>query len=399
MSQRMKAPLWLAIGVVLGIGASAVLAAYAARPTNPVPHLPWQEANFFAEVYARVRSDYIEARSDEQLMQDAVRGMVVGLDPYSAYLDPKEFDAMRAGTSGEYAGIGIEVSTDDGQLKVLAVIADAPAEQAGMRADDQVIAVDDVPVDPARVQESVERLRGKVGEAVQVRVRRSGTAQPLEFRLVRRKVHVASVKAQTLEPGLAYVAINQFNEGTGDELVKTLEQLQRERPLRGLLLDLRNNPGGVLESAVAVADVFLEKGVIVTAQGRAADAAFSRSAEPGDLLNGAPVVVLVNGGAASAAEIVAGALKDHKRATLVGATTYGKGSVQSVMPLARGGALKLTTARYLTPSGININGHGIAPDVALTRLSAAPPATPGQAKALDDAEVRMALASLREKVK
>jgi carboxyl-terminal processing protease len=259
-----------------------------------------------------------------------------------------------------------------------------------------VVAVDGVAVDAAHLDEAVERLRGKPGAHVKLTISRADTPKPLEFDLVRRKVQVHSVKADLLEPGYGYVRVSQFTETTADDFVAAIKDLQNRASLRGLVLDLRNNPGGVLEAAVAVADVFLDSGVIVTAQGRATGADFAMQAQPGDVLNGAPITVLVNGGSASASEIVAGALKDHARAKLVGQTTYGKGTVQSVIPLEQGGALKLTTSRYHTPSGATIQQRGIAPDVALANLAHLDSAAGEQSKLLgDDPELRAALDTLK----
>jgi carboxyl-terminal processing protease len=320
----------------------------------------------------------------------------VGLDQYSSYLDAREYAEMRLNTSGAYSGVGIEISLDAGLLKVVAAIDDSPAARAGIRGGDIVVAVDGVAVDPAHLDDAVERLRGKPGAHVKLTIRRADNPQTLEFDLVRRKVQVNSVKADVLEPGYGYVRVSQFTETTADDFLAAIKALQSGPPMRGLVLDLRNNPGGVLEAAVAVADIFLDSGVIVTAQGRALGADFKMQAQPGDLLNSAPITVLMNGGSASASEIVAGALKDHARAKLVGQTTYGKGSVQTVVPLEQGGALKLTTSRYHTPSGATIQQRGIAPDVALTDLAQTPPATSGQSKLLaDDAELRVALATLK----
>jgi carboxyl-terminal processing protease len=277
---------------------------------------------------------------------------------------------------------------------VLSALDDSPAARAGILGGDVVVAVDDVAVDTKRLEASVERMRGKPGERVKLTVRREQRAELLHFDLVRRKVHVTSVKAELLEPGFGYVRIAQFSDTTADDFTAALRDLQKgdANTLRGVVLDLRGNPGGVLEAAVAVADAVLEAGPIMSAEGRAVDSRFAMSATPGDVLKGAPIAVLVNSNSASGSEIVAGALKDRKRATLLGQTTYGKGSVQSVIPLSQGGALKLTTSRYHTPSGATIHERGIEPDVVLGNVSQAPPPAPGASKLLaDDGELRIAL--------
>ncbi len=396
MFPALRTPLTLAVGMLLGV---CLTFGYSVLAARAVPSLPWQQANLFAEVYERVRRDYIEEISDERLMNGAVRGLLSGLDQYSLYMDAREYDEMRVNTSGAYSGVGIEISLGNGQLQVTAAIEGSPAARAGIRGGDMVIAVDAITVDPANLESAVDRLRGKPGAHVKLTISRVGVPQPLQFDLVRRKVQLHSVKAELLEPGYAYVSVSQFSETTADDLRAAINTLQKPEPLRGLVLDLRNNPGGVLEAAVAIADDFLDSGVIVTAQGRTADANFAMQAQAGDVLQGAPMTVLVNGGSASAAEIVAGALKDHGRAQLIGQTTYGKGSVQSVVSLATGGALKLTTSRYYTPSGASIQQRGITPDIVLAHVAAPPTASNAQSNPLTgDAEVRIALDKLKTKI-
>ncbi len=399
MSLRLRPlPLFI-VGITLGTGISLGLTAWAAHDAR-APVLAWQNAQLFAEVYQNIKQDYVEEISDEKLMGAAIRGTVSGLDPYSAYLDPKEFEEMRLNTAGAYSGVGIEISTAEHSIKVLAAIDDSPAAHAGIREGDIVIAIDNVPVDAANLNDSVERMRGESGSQVTLSIQRAA-AKPFAVVLTRGTVQMHSVKHEMLEPGYGYVRISQFNENTGVEFSHELAALQTKGPLLGLVLDLRNNPGGVLDAAVAVADAMLDSGTIVTADGRAADAKFEMKAHAGDLLNNAPIAILVNGGSASAAEIVAGALKDNQRAVLIGQTTYGKGSVQSVLPLSGGGAIKLTTSHYYTPSGASINHHGIVPDVVLDDLAKQAPPIPTSASKLlrDDAEVRVALAKLRSKVR
>ena len=355
-----------------------------------------------AEVLQHVRREYVEDISDEQLLDAAIRGMVADLDPHSAYLDPSEFNEIRISTTGEYSGVGIEVALEEGLVKVVAPIEDSPAERAGVRTGDTIIAVDGVIVNVENLDDAIGRMRGKVGTSVKITIARSDTPDPLEFTLARSSVQVHSVKKELLEPGFGYVRISHFSETTSNDLERAVAALRKQNgpALRGLVLDLRNNPGGVLEAAAGVSDAFLEDGVIVTANGRAPDAKFEMDAQPGDVMGGAPIIVLVNGGSASASEIVAGALKDHHRATLVGRQTYGKGSVQTVMPLSDGHAIKLTTSRYFTPSGASIHEKGITLNVVVEQKdieaqgNVDSPAAHG--KLGEDYELRLALGMLKD---
>jgi len=362
----------LATGILLGVGLSVGLSVQADKSSDTEPAskrsttLPWQDARLLAEVLEHVRSEYVDDISDQDLIEGAIRGMVADLDPHSAFLDPEELDEIRISTAGEYSGVGIEVALDHGAVKVVSPLEGGPAARAGVKSGDKILSVDDSPVNAADLDDVIERMRGKLGSSVRITVAREQVPQPLHFTLTRSNVQVHSVKSQLLEPGLGYVKITHFSETTTPDLQAALQSLRKRSGGElsgGLVLDLRDNPGGVLEAGVDVADVFLDQGVIVTANGRAADATFEMDAEPGDDLHGAPLIVLVNGGSASASEIVAGALQDHHRATLVGQQTYGKGSVQTVMPLSDGYAIKLTTSRYFTPSGASINKTGIHPDV------------------------------------
>jgi carboxyl-terminal processing protease len=386
----------LAVGIALGL-ASAVLAD---KPAAPGADVPWADARTLAEVLERVKHDYVNPVDDHQLLQAAIRGMVSSLDPYSAYLDGDEYDEVKISSSGQYSGVGIEVSMEDEEVVVVSPLEGSPAAQAGIRSGDIIATIDGVPVNTTSLADTIGRMRGKEGTSVKIGVLREGSSEPLQFTLKRSRVELRSVKAELLEPGMGYVRISQFSETTGDDLDAALKDLRKRNgaaPLKGLVLDLRNNPGGVLEAAVSVSDTFLESGVIVTAKGRTPESKFEMDATPGDALNGAPIVVLVNGGSASAAEIVAGALKDNHRAKLMGRTTFGKGSVQTVIPLPGDRAVKLTTSLYCTPSGISINHRGIAPDIELPRDSA-PPGAPVSADAplLErDAEVRRAVQELK----
>jgi carboxyl-terminal processing protease len=365
-----------AVGLMAGLGLSVGRTVQADRgiqqppqrdDANNGPNAPvrWQDARLLAEVLEHVREDYIESISDEELIAAAIKGLVADLDPHSAFLNPEQLNDMRISTTGEYSGIGIEVAADNGMVRVVAPMEGGPAERAGVRAGDRILAVDDTPVDPEKLEETIDRMRGKLGSVVKLTLSRPPETTPLEFSLTRAKVHVSSVKARLAEPGLGYVRITHFSETTAPDLERAIASLTKQNggKLAGLVLDLRDNPGGLLDAGVAVADAFLDEGVIVSADGRARDARFVMTAHEGDLLGGAPLTVLVNRDSASASEIVAGALRDHKRATLIGRQTYGKGSVQTVVPLSGGHAIKLTTSRYYTPSGASIHEKGITPDV------------------------------------
>ena len=399
---RSRTLLALIAGVVLGLCGALALGALAERPREAprtAAALNWSEANLFAEVYERIKREYVDDVDDQALMEKAVRGMVAALDPHSAYLDNDEFNEIRLSTMGSYPGVGIEVVAANGVVKVLKPIEGSPAREAGILAGDAIVRIDGTEIG-ADLAGALARMRGSSGSLVRLSIRRDGTPALMEFAVHRAQVEVHSVAWQTLEPGYGYVRITTFSETTPEDLKKAILDLKRDNPagIRGLILDLRNNPGGVLESGVAVADDFLESGVIVTADGRTPDARFQMDATPGDLIDGAPLVVLVNAGSASASEIVAGALKDHGRALLVGRRTYGKGSVQTVMPLLRGGAVKLTTSRYFTPSGASIHGKGLMPDVPEDGPGGAPAELQaGESGALSarDADVRVGLNTLK----
>jgi carboxyl-terminal processing protease len=391
----------LLLGVGFGIGLSLALArgVLADKPAAPRDELPWQDARMLADVLERVKHDYVNPVDDHQLLQAAIRGMVSSLDPYSAYLDGEEYDEVKISSSGEYSGVGIEVSMEDEEVVVVSPFEGSPAAVAGIRSGDVIASIDGIPVNTTALADTIGRMRGKEGTSVKIGILREGSAEPLQFTLKRSRVELHSVKSELLEPGMGYVRISQFSETTGDDLDAALKDLRKRNgaALKGLVLDLRNNPGGVLEAAVSVSDTFLDSGVIVTAKGRTPESKFEMDATPGDALNGAPIVVLVNGASASAAEIVAGALKDNRRAKLMGRTTFGKGSVQTVIPLSGDRAIKLTTSLYYTPSGISINHRGITPDIELER-DPKPPSMPVPADApllQRDAEVRRAVQELK----
>jgi len=329
--------------------------------------LPLDDLNTFAEIFGRIKSDYVDQVEDRALLKGAIRGMLSGLDPHSAYLDAEEYRELQVGTSGEFGGLGIEVGQEDGFIKVIAPIDDTPAQRAGLLAGDLIVRIDNRPVKGMSLDDAVSMMRGKAGTAIELTILRAGTDQPFKVELIRDVIHVVSVKSRLLAPGFGYVRIAHFQSRTTEDLLNALSSLRTENgaELKGLVLDLRNNPGGVLNSAVAVSDAFLVEGLIVYTKGRVEDSALEFKAGPDDVLAGAPLVVLVNGGSASASEIVAGALQDHKRAIIMGAQTFGKGSVQTIIPIDDVSALKLTTALYYTPSGRSIQAEGISPDISL----------------------------------
>jgi len=386
----------VAAGALLGAGVMLAYGVSANRepPPGPPPAAQSRAASLLDEVARHVRSEYVDAVSGDQLDLAAVDGMIASLDPHSAFLDPAEYEAMRVSTSGHYSGVGIEVAEQDGRIVVVTPIEGSPADRAGVRAGDVLLEIDGQPVEAGRLDDAIERMRGFVGSAVRLVVGRAGEPEPLQFALERSDVHVRTVRSESLPGRYGYVRITHFNDATPGDLGVQLSALQADAPLAGLVLDLRGNPGGVLESAVRVADDFLVSGVIVRADGRTADARFEMLATDGDLLRQAPLVVLIDRGSASGAEIVAGALRDHGRATLMGERTFGKGSVQTVMPLRDGQALKLTTSRYFTPSGASIHDRGIEPDVSLARLVQPVPAL---RDAQQDPAVQAALQYLRDR--
>ena len=382
----------LMLGTALGFALATSSGVLAARRPD-VADLPRQDARLLAEVMERIKEEYVDPVDDHELMQHAVRGMVSGLDAHSEFLDQADLEDLMVASEGSYSGVGIEVSYEDGLIIVVAPIEGSPAERAGLATGDIIVAIDGREVRTVGLAESVGRMRGEPGTRVRVTIDRDGYAEPLDFTIERAEIELRSVRRAMLEPGYGYLRVSQFSETTPQELRQAVTALRAEagRPLSGAVLDLRGNPGGVLEAGVEVADLFLDRGLIVSASGRTREARFRMEATPGDALGSAPIVVLVNGGSASASEIVAGALRDNGRATLVGRTTFGKGSVQTVLPLSGGRAVKLTTSRYYTPSGTSIHEHGIEPDVVLPRADARPGA---DAPAVDP-EVMAALAQLK----
>nr|VFK15208.1 MAG: carboxyl-terminal processing protease [Candidatus Kentron sp. LPFa]VFK30954.1 MAG: carboxyl-terminal processing protease [Candidatus Kentron sp. LPFa] len=353
----------LSLGILLGFFLALNQGVFADK--NQQASLPLEKLRIFTEIFGKIKSDYVEPLQDEILLENAIEGMISGLDPHSSYLKPDEYKDLQEGTSGEFGGLGIEFTMEDGFVKVITPIDDTPAKRAGVQAGDLIIRLDDVPIKGMKISEAVKTMRGEPDTRITLTILREGRQKPIEITIVRDIIRVKSVKSKTLEPGLGYLRITQFQSKTSSFLRSALSKLKQENQdsLDGLVLDLRNNPGGILDAAVEVADAFLKKGKIVYTKGRRDDARLEFNAKPTDILKGAPMVVLVNGGSASASEIVAGALQDHKRALIVGEKTFGKGSVQTILPMKNGDALKLTTARYFTPSGTSIQATGISPDI------------------------------------
>ena len=326
----------------------------------------YRQLNLFGDVFERVRSDYVEKPDDTKLIETAISGMLTGLDPHSSYMDAKSFKDMQVQTRGEFGGLGIEVTMEDGLIKVVSPIDDTPASKAGILANDIITNIDDDAVQGLTLNQAVEKMRGPVNTKIKLKVVRKGQDKPMELTLTRDNIRVRSVRARVEGDDIAYIRITTFNEQTTEGLKREMAALTTQigDKLKGYIIDLRNNPGGLLEEAVSVSDAFLDRGEIVSTRGRNAEETQRRTAKAGDLAKGKPVIVLINGGSASASEIVAGALQDHKRATLVGTRSFGKGSVQTIIPLGSGnGALRLTTARYFTPSGKSIQAKGISPDI------------------------------------
>jgi carboxyl-terminal processing protease len=357
--------LWLlAAGVVFGAAISVGSGVFAQKEVEQET-LPWDDARLLAEVLERVRQEYVEPVADSVLIESAVRGMVTDLDPHSQFLDSKEYEEVRISTTGNYSGVGLEVHLADDVAQVVAAIEGTPAAKAGLRSGDIIVGIDDTPIDETNYDEVINRLRGKAGTDVTVAIQRDSEPEPVSYTLTRNNVQLKSVRHELLAPDYGYIRISHFSETTWKDTRRAVRDLRESSRdgLRGIIIDLRNNPGGVLDAAVDVSDGFLNDGLIVSASGRVPDANFSYQAHEGDILDGARIVVLVNEGSASSSEILAGALQDNDRAVIAGKQTFGKGSVQTVMPLSNGRAIKLTTSRYYTPSGFSIHGHGITPDV------------------------------------
>ena len=378
MPSKLKQASLVAVGVIAGILLSLNFSAVAQREPSRFP-LPVDELRSFAEVFGAIKSGYVESVEDKKLINGAINGMLSDLDPHSAYLDQEAFKELQVGTQGEFGGLGIEVGMEDGFVKVVSPIEDTPAFRAGLKPGDLIIKLDDTPVKGMSLNDAVKRMRGKPKSPIRLTIIRKGEPKPLEVTLIRDVIRVQSVKSKMIEPGYGWVRISQFQELTVENMVKHINGLYKDGPLKGLILDLRNDPGGLLNGAVGVSAAFLPpKTLVVSTDGRTEDARRKFLASPEDYMRRSsddtlkslpaaiktvPMVVLVNSGSASASEIVAGALQDHKRATVMGTQTFGKGSVQTIMPLGNNTAIKLTTARYYTPSGRSIQAKGIVPDI------------------------------------
>ncbi len=373
----------IAIGVLIGVAVSLNFSAVAQKEAATGP-LPIEELRAFTEVFGRVKSDYVEPVDDKKLITEAINGMLTGLDPHSAYLDQEAFRELQVGTQGEFGGLGIEVGMEDGFVKVVAPIDDTPAARAGVKPGDLIVKLDETSVKGMTLNDAVKRMRGKPNTQITLTIVRQGEAKPIVVTLTRAVIKVQSVKSTLIEPGYAYFRVSQFQERTGETLARSIEKLFKENqgPMKGIVLDLRNDPGGLLNGAVAVSAAFLPAGsLVVYTDGRTEDSKMRLNASPEYYLRGrlkedyirklpaeaktVPMVVLVNGGSASASEIVAGALQDYKRAVIMGQQTFGKGSVQTILPLGNNTAIKLTTARYYTPKGRSIQAKGIVPDIPL----------------------------------
>ena len=394
MSQKRRIVLAALLGCLAGV-ALAAGALYVSRHGHHAADIPVKDARLLSEVMGLIHDDYVDKTDDHQLMSNAIRGMVGELDPHSAFMDKDEFDDLRIATEGNYSGIGVEVTIEDHVLTVIAPLDDSPAARAGIRPGDAILSIDGKLIGNAPLDQAIGRIRGAPGTVVRLGIGRDGLANPLDVAIERAMVTVHSVRYEMLEAGIGYLRISQFSDTTGADTNAALRALEEQAggKLHGLVLDLRNNPGGVLDAAVEVSDAFLDRGTIVSAKGRSSESRFRMEAMGGDLSRGASIAVLVNGGSASAAEIVAGALKDNGRAKLLGQKTFGKGSVQTVLPLEDGQALKLTTSLYFTPSGVSIHEKGIQPDVVLPEPE---PAAIGRAPEGEaDPEIHAAVAFLK----
>jgi carboxyl-terminal processing protease len=382
MRNFMKKTSLILFGIVTGIMVSLNFSAIADKGiTDELQALPIEELRAFSQVFGRIKSDYVEPVEDKKLITEAINGMLVGLDPHSAFLDTEEYKELQIGTQGEFGGLGIQVTMEDGLVKVISPIEDTPAFLAGIKTGDKIIKIDDTAVKGMTLNDAIKRMRGKPDTSITLTIIREGEAEPLFYTIVRAIIKIESVKSKLIEPGYAYIRITQFQERTGENLAEAITKLYQESkiPMKGLVLDLRSDPGGLLNSAVAVSAAFLpSNALVVYTEGRTVDAKMQLRASPEYYLRSSgkdflaslpagiktvPMVTLVDGGSASASEIVAGALQDHKRSIVMGSQTFGKGSVQTILPLSNNTAIKLTTARYYTPNGQSIQAKGITPDI------------------------------------
>jgi carboxyl-terminal processing protease len=343
----------------------------------------YRQLTLFGDVFEKIRTDYVDKPDETKVVESAINGMLTSLDPHSSYMDAKSYRDMQVQTRGEFGGLGIEVTMEDGLIKVVSPIDETPAARAGIQANDIITQIDGEQVQGLTLNQAVDKMRGPVKTDVKLKVMRSGQKDPLDITLTRDIIRIKSVRSREEGGDIGYLRVTQFNEQTFDNLKAAIDKIESDIPkekLKGFVLDLRNNPGGLLDQAILVSDAFLDRGEIVSTRGRNADETQRFNAKSGDLINGKPVVVLLNGGSASASEIVAGALQDHKRATLLGTRSFGKGSVQTIIPLGSNGALRLTTARYYTPSGRSIQARGIDPDIEIV------PDVPPELKGKDETE-------------
>jgi len=400
MKSWLRYILILSVGVVLGAGVTINARVMADRKDASGP-LPLEEIQNFVDIFGRIKTDYVEQVDDSKLMEHAIQGMLSGLDPHSAYLTPDAYREVRIGTEGEFGGLGIEVDMKDGFVRVVSPIDDTPAQKAGMKTGDLIIKIDDTPVKGLTLNEAVKRMRGKAGTDIVLTVVRENVEAPLEVKLTRAVIKIQSVKSRMLDGSYGYVRITSFQANTADAMHEALAKLKKEAGgrLNGLVLDLRNNPGGVLNGAVAVSDAFLTTGKIVYTEGRVQDSQLNFNATPANDIGDTPMVVLVNSGSASASEIVAGALQDHKRAVIMGTKTFGKGSVQTILPVRSGAALKITTARYYTPNGRSIQATGIIPDVVVEDLAVKKRAGADESTRLREADLPRHLGSEEQAAK
>lgn len=375
---HLRHPLLITLGLTLNLTLSlGVSADEISAPDSPTPRdlhkeLPLQDLRTFTEIFERIRSSYVEEVDDHTLFNNAIQGMLSSLDPHSAYLREEDFSELQESTSGKFGGLGIEVGMENGLVRVITPIDDTPAQRAGIRSGDLIISLDGEAVMGMTLGDAVERMRGEPGTIIKIEVRREGVADILSFALERAEIKVASVRTQKLSGDIGYIRITQFQEKTGKELNKALKAWKDNDAVNGVILDLRNNPGGVLQAAVEVVDSFVSEGLIVYTKGRNPMSDMSYSAHDDTVSEDVPLVVLINGGSASASEIVAGALQDHKRAVIVGTRSFGKGSVQTVLPVTETSAVKLTTARYFTPDGRSIQAQGITPDIVIEQSEVTP---------------------------
>jgi carboxyl-terminal processing protease len=369
MSKQYKTFLVLVFGIFVGVSVSLTSSVLAEKKNEESTGLPLNELRNFSDIFARIKTDYVEDVDDKTLLEHAIRGMLTGLDPHSTYLNPDEYKELKIGTTGKFGGLGIQVGMEDGFVKVISPIDDTPAFRAGLEAGDLIIRLNEKSVKGMTLNDAVKIMRGDPGTDIELTVIREGADKPLPFTVTRDIISVKSVKSRILEPDYGYIRISNFQSKTARDLVNEVSKLKKDNKneLKGLVLDLRNNPGGVLSAAADVSDAFIDNGKLVYTKGRINNSEFEFNAKPGDIMNGLPLVVLINGGSASASEIVAGALQDHHRAVVMGSKSFGKGSVQTIQELRSGGAVKITTARYFTPSGRSIQGEGITPDILLEK--------------------------------